>query len=156
MSRRFPGQRWVRIGLRTVHLGCVAMVLGAATFAHERLDLWLAGLLLSGGLLVVEELYRYGRDWFRWLQAWVVLTKLGLFAIVLLMDTWQVPALWTALVLGAIISHAPGKVRQHPLWGEPGPCADKGEADKSGAEEGGQDPTRMGQDPPLNGHPGPN
>lgn len=140
MARRFPGQRWVRITLRTAHLACVAMVIGTASFAQDQLDLWLAGLLLSGGLLVVEELYRYGLDWIRWAQAWVVLAKLGLFAVVALMDTWQLPALWTALVLGAVISHAPGKVRQHPLWGDPGPCADK--------SSGGSDPTRIGQDPP--------
>ncbi len=146
MARKFPGQRWLRISLRTVHLGCVAMVLGGAAFGRQDLDLWLAGLLLSGGLMVVEELYRYGLDWFRWAQAWVVLIKLGLFAVVLTLEAWQVPALWCALVLGAVISHAPGKVRQAPLWGAPGPCADK-----SDVSSGGSDPTRRGQDRPQTG-----
>jgi hypothetical protein len=144
VARKFPGQRWLRITLRTLHLGTVAMVIGSAAFQGPELDLWLAGLLLSGGLLVVEELYRYGLDWFRWVQAWVILTKLALFAVVALLDTWQLPALWIALVLGAVISHAPGKLRQAPLWGEPGPCASK--------SAGGSDPTRIGQDPPASEH----
>ncbi|MCP4804277.1 MAG: hypothetical protein GY884_02930 [Proteobacteria bacterium] len=102
----------------------MALVIGAAMYGAD-LTLSLELILLSGGALAAEELYRHGLDWFRWVQAWVVLAKLGLFVVVLALEPWRLPALWIALVLGALISHATGKVRQHPLWGDPGPCATK-------------------------------
>lgn len=122
--RRFRGQRALRIAFRTLHLGAVAMLLGSAVFA-DGLGPWLEAVLLTGGLLVGEELYRYGSDWFRWLQSWVVLGKLALLVCVFALPAYQVPALWAALVMGSVISHAPGWVRQYGLIGEAGPCAAK-------------------------------
>ncbi|HJN74692.1 MAG TPA: hypothetical protein QGF58_12235 [Myxococcota bacterium] len=123
--RRFPGQRAVRIALRTAHIASIVLLVGAATFG-EPIDDWLELALLTGGLLVLEELFRYGLHWFRWLQSWVVVGKLALLLCVLTLPAYQLPALWTALVLGAIISHAPGAVRQFAIFGDPGPCATKG------------------------------
>lgn len=122
--RRFPGQRALRITLRTIHLVAVALVIGAAMYGGD-MTLGLEILLLSGAALMAEEVVRHGFGWFRFVQAWVVFGKLGLFVVVLALDTWRLPALWAALVLGALISHATGKLRQHPLWGDPGPCATK-------------------------------
>lgn len=122
--RRFPGQRLVRVLMRTVHLGAVAVVLGGAIYGAD-LTQGLEILLISGMALAAEEVWRHGLGWFRFVQAWVVLTKLALFGIVLTIDAMQVPALWAALVLGALISHASGAVRQRALWGAPGPCASK-------------------------------
>ena len=123
--RRFPGQRALRIAFRTAHIASVVLLLGAATFGGT-MDDYLVLTLATGGLLVLEELYRYGHHWFRWLQSWVVLCKLALLLCVLALPAWKLPALWVALVLGAVISHAPGWLRQFGLFGEPGPCAVKG------------------------------
>ena len=120
MQRRFPGQRALRIMVRTVHIGCAAMFLGALTFVGHP-GAWGEALLWSGAALIAEELYRYGFAWFRWLQAWVVMGKLCLFALAIVHG--GTAAAWAALVLGGLISHAPGRVRQLPLWGSPGPCA---------------------------------
>ncbi len=125
MERRFPGQRALRIGLRTLHLAAMAVLVGAAIHGTD-LELGLVGTLATGMALSGEALWRYGRDWFRWLQAWVVMAKLLLLVAALAWPAWRMEALWAALAAGSIISHAPGRIRQWPLWGEPGPCARKG------------------------------
>ena len=121
MTRRFPGQRALRIAVRTAHIAAAVVLLGAVTWGHDP-GASLLAVLLTGFLLVADDLYRYGPDWFRWVQSWVILGKLLVVALAAT-EPW---ALWTALVLGSVISHAPGTVRQRPLWGRPGPCAVKG------------------------------
>lgn len=120
ITRRFFGQRVLRITLRTLHIGSASMLLGAMSFTGSAGD-WGPAVLLTGGGLILEELYRYGVAWFRWTQAWVALVKVGLFALALVLN--DTTALWVALVAGGVISHAPGALRQFPVWGEPGPCA---------------------------------
>lgn len=136
--RRFPGQRWLRIGVRTAHIGCVAMVMGAVVFGGEARG-WLVGLVVTGALLVAEELYRYGLDWLRYLSAWAVVLKIGLLAAGLMFPERLPALLWAALIVGGVISHAPGRVRQFPLWGAPGPCA----TDRPAEQPGGTVPDRI-------------
>lgn len=125
--RRFTGQRAVRILLRTAHIASAAMVLGATTFGGE-LGHWGALLLFSGGALLWESAWREGPDWIRYVQSWVALTKVALLVLGVLRPEWMLACLWGALVLGSLISHAPGAVRQAALWGEAGPCATRGRA----------------------------
>lgn len=135
MQRRFSGQRWVRIGLRTAHILASSLYLGLLAADGEAAP-WLPAVLGSGALLVAEELYRYGLAWLRYRQAWAVGAKLGLIG---LGGVWPEHALATAvlaLVIGSVISHAPGSFRQAALWGEPGPCA-RGGAGKPGVAEVG-------------------
>lgn len=117
----FPGQRALRIVLRTVHIAAIGWLLGAAIYQAPSEGPVLA-TMLSGGAMVVEALARYGADWLRFVGSWVVLCKLALLVFAL----WSGMPLWPlllALVLGSVISHAPGRVRQHALWGEDGACA---------------------------------
>ncbi len=118
---RFPGQRALRIALRTLHIASIAWLLGAAVYAQPA-EAAVSATLLSGGAMVAEALVRHGSDWLRFLGAWVVLAKLGLliFALGTGMSPWPLLA---ALVLGSLISHAPGRLRQRALWGEDGACA---------------------------------
>jgi hypothetical protein len=55
----------------------------------------------------------------------VILAKLALLWVGLMVPALLPWALWTAVILGGIISHAPGVVRQYGVWGEAGPCARK-------------------------------
>src|SRR5690349_15087238 len=57
--RDFPGQRWVRISLRTAHLISMGLLLGgfAAGVPMERLGGPLWATLLTGLLFVGQELY---------------------------------------------------------------------------------------------------
>ncbi|MCB9765224.1 MAG: hypothetical protein H6739_35950 [Alphaproteobacteria bacterium] len=124
-ARRYPGQRALRIALRTAHIGCAACTLGAAQFGAEA-GWWPAGLVLTGAGIVGDDLYRYGADWLRFVQGQVVLLKLGLVTLGAAVPSLLLPCLWTALILGGVISHAPGRIRQAALWGPPGPCAERG------------------------------
>ncbi len=118
---KFPGQRALRIALRTAHIAAIGWLLGAAIYQGPSEGPVLA-TMLSGGAMVVEALVRHGSDWLRFVGSWVVLAKLGLLIFAL----WSGMPLWPlllALVLGSVISHAPGRLRQHALWGENGSCA---------------------------------
>ncbi len=102
------------------------MVIGAAAYGGSW-GIWPELLALSGAGIVADELLKYGLDWLRYLQAWVVLAKVGLCAFGALHPEWLLHALFLALVLGSVISHAPGRVRQFALRGTPGPCGQRGE-----------------------------
>lgn len=135
MQRRFAGQRWLRIALRTVHITAASAYFGAL-LAQGAAAAWLPVVLASGALLVAEELYRYGLGWLRFVQAWAVGLKL---MSVVLASLWPQHALWAALaalVVGSVISHAPGELRQRALWGEPGPCARRGARGSADSEMG--------------------
>lgn len=122
MANRFSGQRALRIALRTLHIGAAGVVLGASTLGVAAGPWWLYAIA-TGMAMVAEELYRHGPDWIRYLQAWTILTKLAVLVIASRHPSWAAPALWISLALGSVIAHAPGALRQYPLWGPPGPCA---------------------------------
>ena len=128
MPRKYRGQRAIRITLSTLHIGAGSMVLGAAYFGGPGADYgdWLPLLVFSGGGIVVDDIVRHGWDWLRFVHGWVVLVKFALLLLGLTVSGLLIPALWTALILGSLISHAPGKIRQAALWGPPGPCAERG------------------------------
>ncbi len=113
--------RALRIGLRTLHLGAIASLLGAAGFDQDT-EPWLTLTLVTGVALAALDVRKYGEDYFRYLQSWAVLAKLILLSAAVCFPVLLLPALWSALVIGSVISHAPGAVRQFALWGEPGPC----------------------------------
>jgi hypothetical protein len=117
--------RAIRIGFRTLHIGAIAMLLGAAGF-DQATEPWLTLTLLTGGSLVALDVRKGGGDYFRYLQSWAVLAKLILLSAAVIWPALLIPALWSALVIGSVISHAPGGVRQFALWGRPGPCARHG------------------------------
>jgi hypothetical protein len=118
--RRYRGQRWLRIALRTGHIAAAALILGAAHFvspevarSHDAVAL----LVGTGGAILVDDAYRYGTKWLRMAQCWGALLKVALFCVGLVRAEWLLPCAWTALVLGSLVSHAPGDVRHYKLWG---------------------------------------
>ncbi|MEA3274894.1 MAG: hypothetical protein U9Q81_06290 [Pseudomonadota bacterium] len=112
-SRFFPGQRWINIGLRTLHLlgmagiGAAFLVPGAADGAwHDYL--WLT--LASGLGLILIFVWSNG-IWLIQLRGQAILLKVLLLALI---PVWPSagPALFAAVVLlSGIISHAPARVR---------------------------------------------
>lgn len=123
--RRYPGQRALHIVVRTGHIAAAGLTLGAATFGADP-GRWPLLAALSGSLLVADDVYRYGGNWLRYVQSWVILGKLGVLVYAGAHPALLAPALWLALIAGSLISHAPGAVRHHALWGEAGPCAAHG------------------------------
>ncbi len=68
------------------------------------------------------ELGRHGLDWVRYAQGQATLVKVALLLFGFASPAAVLPALWGALVVGSLISHAPGWVRHYALWGADGPC----------------------------------
>jgi len=120
--RTYPGQRLIRILMRTGHIAAAALLIGGAVRGETPTDAVVA-LLVTGSAVTLDALYRDGGDWFRYLGSWVVLAKLGLLVVGLSWPGLLESTCWAALVLGGLISHAPGRIRQAALWGPPGPCA---------------------------------
>ena len=75
--------------------------------------------------LVADDLYRYRLAWFRFAQAWIVLAKIAVLGWGIAVPEHRLVALWGVLIIGSVISHAPGNWRQYALWGPPGPCANR-------------------------------
>jgi len=116
ISRRYRGQRALRITLRTLHIASAVMVLGAIVFGHEP-TAWKWALAGSGVGILADDLYKYGVAWLRWLQFWAVALKVGLVILGLAWGPAIQPGHWVALVVGSFISHAPGAIRHRALWG---------------------------------------
>lgn len=111
------------------------MVIGAVIYEGEPSP-WDGLLLLSGFGIVWTDLARHGWSWFRYGQGAATVVKVGLLAVGIVWPPFLVTSLFCALVVGSVVSHAPGSLRNFPLWGAPGPCAvDKGgESGRPGAD----------------------
>ena len=120
---KYKGQRAFRIVLRTIHLLSV-MFLAGSVFGHGVVDrLPLAILVMSGGGLMADEFLRYGTDILRWASFWSIAAKIALLLFGGLYPAWMPEVMVAAVVIGGIISHAPGAIRQYAFVGQPGPCA---------------------------------
>lgn len=116
-SRLFPGQRWVNISLRTLHLiGLVGIGAGyiypvAGAIPHGYMYLTIA----SGAALVLISLWS-NAIWLMQLRGQAVLVKVLLLAAILI---WPAQGGWLLLVIIIIsgyISHAPGDVRYYSIY----------------------------------------
>ncbi len=122
MSRRFRGQRGIRTMVRTAHIGGVVVFMGAILGGGFSV---VGGVVLglTGVYLVVDQLIRDGSAHIRFAVFWAVVLKISALTVGFLHAAWLVPCLWFCLIVGGLISHAPGSVRHFSLWGEGGPCA---------------------------------
>ena len=126
---RSSPHRYASVLVRTAHLSGVIGVFVAA-LGGEASALWAGVLLLSGLLLVLDDFWRFGVAWLRYLQCWVVVSKLVFFALFCWAGS-PLTGLCVAFLLGSLISHAPGELRHLALQGEPGPCAEHGSCKSS-------------------------
>jgi hypothetical protein len=117
--RSFPGQRWVRISIRTAHLLSMGLLIGgfAGGLPLEQLSAAFWWTLLTGVVFVAVELHASFIFLFQ-LKGIAVLAK-----TLLLLAAWAEPryamsCLVFAVVIGGISSHMPGKYRYFsPLHG---------------------------------------
>ena len=119
-KRSFPGQRWVRISVRTWHLLSMGFLLGGTahglTLAEQPWGLW--GTLLSGLVFMAVELHA-SCIWLLQLKGIAVLAKLILLWSAGLASTGSLAYLIAAVVIGGISSHMPGKYRYYsPYHGQ--------------------------------------
>ena len=110
-------KRWAKIGLRSLHLVAVAGVGGGILFGLDR-ELWFAywWLSLVTGVLLVLIDALVNPVW------WIQVRGISVYVkLVLLVCLWKVPAWDTTLLvaiilLSAVISHAPSKLRYYSLY----------------------------------------
>ena len=121
-TRYFPGQRWVNIALRSLHLVGVAGIGSGFLFdqAPAAWDNYWHLTLVSGIALSILYLWNTA--------AWLFELKgLGIvIKVVLLGIAWGIPALRTELfilviILSAVIAHATARVRGYRWSGMPIP-----------------------------------
>jgi len=108
--------------VRTAHIGAVVLFMGAV-LSGSRSGAGGMALGVTGIYLVVDQMIRDGAAHLRYLVFWAVFAKVGALLFGILNPEWLVHSLWFCLVVGGLISHAPGQVRHFALWGGSGPCA---------------------------------
>lgn len=115
--RDFPGQRWVRISVRTWHLLSMAFLLGGFGYGIPLPDLTLAlwNTFASGLVFSSMELYATG-IWLFQLKGQAVLIKLLLLGFVLASPKNALGFMIVAVIIGGISSHMPGRYRYYSLY----------------------------------------
>jgi hypothetical protein len=110
-------KRWTKIGLRTLHLVSVAGVSGGVLFALEK-DLWLHYwwlALVSGALMMLVDITA-NTMWVVQVRGVAIIVKLMLLILLGLHPGWDNLLLVTIIIISAVISHAPGKLRYYSLY----------------------------------------
>ncbi len=110
--RRFAGQRWLNILLRSLHLVGIAGIAGGFLFALDE-SLWTGywRLALATGV-ALSLLYLWSTAlWLFQLKGIAILLKLALLAIGFRFPDWRPPIFFTIVMLSSIMAHAPGAIR---------------------------------------------
>lgn len=112
--RYMPGNRWLNVGLRTLHLVGIAGIGGGYFYAsaNDTWRLYQELCIISGTLLALLFIYSNG-VWLLQIRGLVVLFKIALFYAIVLWPRLAIPLLILILVLSGWISHAPAKVRYY-------------------------------------------
>ena len=122
---KYKGQRILRISLRTTHIITIVFVSAVVIAGHGIQQSWLFALVASGCGLLMDDFVRYGTKLFHYLQFWAILPKIFILACAITYPNQARELFVLAIVIGSLISHAPGKIRQYAFGGQPGPCANK-------------------------------
>ncbi len=110
-------KRWSKISLRTLHLLAVAGVGGGVLFALEK-DLWINYwwlALVSGILMMLMDIVA-NPVWIVQVRGVVILLKLIPLALLGSYPGWDSFLLAVIIIISAVISHAPGKLRYYSLY----------------------------------------
>ena len=110
-------KRWSKISLRTLHLLAVTGVGGGILFALDK-DLWINYwwlALVSGVLMMLMDIVA-NPVWMVQVRGLVILFKLILLALFGSIPGWDSFLLAVIIVISAVISHAPGKLRYYSLY----------------------------------------
>lgn len=113
-EREFPGERAVRTGIRTAHIIAMGALLGGHVFDIEpaRLVPWLVLSVATGATFVAVELYG-SCAWAVQLRGLLTAVKVGLLLLVPLFWHQRVWILMLIVVIGAVGSHMPSRLRYY-------------------------------------------
>jgi|TARA_B100000959_G_scaffold155751_1_gene163336 hypothetical protein len=116
-SRFFPGQRWVNISLRALHLAGIIM-LGVSLLTVEGLYLRqnaAIAVLVTG--LGLAGLYTFSNGaWLIQLCGQAVIAKLALVAAMTIWPDSATALFFVLLALSTAIAHAPASVRHYSIY----------------------------------------
>jgi hypothetical protein len=117
--RDLPGRRALKIGLRAVHVLCVAGLAGAYLFDVPPAESagWYRAALASGAALLLLDLHESAVFAFQ-VRGLVVASKLVLLAALPAFGNGAKWVLAALLVVSVLSSHAPGRVRYQLWWGQ--------------------------------------
>lgn len=110
--RSYPGDRWVNITLRSIHLIGIAGTGGGFLFdlpATQYLPFWHLALG-TGSLLVLLYVWENGR-WLLQVKGMAVMFKLLLLFLAGHMPQWRAELFVVIVLISGVVAHAPGKVR---------------------------------------------
>jgi len=135
--RHVPGQRWLNVALRTLHLLVFGALLGGHVFAVDaaRLVPFLVATILTGAALMLLELAQTVH-WLFMGKGVAVAAKLLLLLLVPLFWEQRVPLLLLVVVVASVAAHMPSRLRHYSLLEgrlveparEPAPDAARGSA----------------------------
>jgi hypothetical protein len=110
--RSFPLRRAIQILVRTLHLLCAGILIGACLFSqpHEMLRLWALATVTSGLLLLSLDLHASLIYLFEG-RGLAVLIKISLTALILLIPEHTLTLLLAVFMTGSFSSHAPRRYR---------------------------------------------
>jgi hypothetical protein len=110
-------KRWTKISLRTLHLLAVTGVGGGVLFGLEK-SLWLNYwwlALASGGLMMLMDMIS-NPVWIVQVRGLVIILKLILLGFLGRYPAWDSFLLIFIIIISAVISHAPGKLRYYSIY----------------------------------------
>ena len=110
-------KRWTKISLRTLHILSVAGVGGGILFGLEQ-SLWIGywWLALTSGVLMIAIDVIPNPVWVVQVRGLVILLKLVLLAFLGSGSSLDSVLLIIIIVMSAVISHAPGKLRYYSIY----------------------------------------
>ncbi len=110
-------KRWTKISLRTLHLLAVAGVGGGILFGLEK-DLWINywWLAMASGFLMMLIDIISNPVWVVQVRGVSIFIKLILLACLGSNPDWDGPLVVLIIIISAVISHAPGKLRYYSVY----------------------------------------
>ncbi|EIJ36365.1 hypothetical protein Thini_3865 [Thiothrix nivea DSM 5205] len=115
--RSYPGDRWVNIIVRSLHLVGVAGIGGGFLFdlpESRYLPFWHLAIS-TGCVLVLLYVWENGR-WLLQLKGVAIMAKLALLVLASLLPAWRAELFAAVIVISGVIAHAPGKLRGYSLF----------------------------------------
>jgi hypothetical protein len=110
-------KRWSKISLRTLHLLSVTGVGGGVLFSVDK-SVWINYWWLafaSGVLMMLIDIFS-NPVWLVQVRGLVIYIKLILLVLLGSYPVWDKPLLFIIIVISAVISHAPGKIRYYSFY----------------------------------------
>lgn len=107
----FTGKRWLKIGLRTLHLIGFAGVFATALNEVPQPGFWLITIVSGLGLLVLEAMSNF--IWFVQVRGFVIYLKMGLLFALYALPEYALIWLILIITISGVISHAPSSIRYY-------------------------------------------